>query len=443
MFLNIPHNPFPVFQLGQTIHKLISATLGDPDLEIFALHTPALVFHNFTLRDHDRPAGTSRASHALAQARAVPTPNGLKRRTFRCPERQNQRVLHTVPFALVVVTKDGHEGYDTYLSHVRPNPVRLRVFDYSLAHRHFSIANLMTVLTHASANGKMNNNGYENGNGAGVSIARPQIVPTLFLVETWAVESTMEVLNEELVDLLASSNGLASGSYKTFVLRVTSAAQINARTIGILEKMTHFGLGLALDNSVADAQRREVSFAPLYDSSHQCVFAACAAEAEKTHIDPALVVDCRTVRQRIFASASSPLVSSATVPQDYDGHERVEVADPVVREEASVLQMRAAAGRLRNVVDQKVFQVIEEAYCVCVCRVCGMGQYRLRMRGLHSAAVVVLIRRSSSSSPGRLAPERLEGRECCHLASQSRHLRSSSASTCVWALSLRTAQMGP
>jgi hypothetical protein len=84
----------------------------------------------------------------------------------------------------------------------------------------------------------------------------------------------MEVLIEELMDLHASSSGfrevfksqqttqLFVNSYKTFVLRVTDAAQVNQRTIRILEKLTHFGLGLALDNAVAGAQKREVCIPP-------------------------------------------------------------------------------------------------------------------------------------------------------------------------------------
>jgi hypothetical protein len=80
----------------------------------------------------------------------------------------------------------------------------------------------------------------------------------------------MEVLIEELMDLHASSSGfrevfksqqttqLFVNSYKSFVMRVMGATQVNQRTIRILEKLTHFGLGLALDNAVAGAQKREV-----------------------------------------------------------------------------------------------------------------------------------------------------------------------------------------
>ncbi|KAF8208087.1 hypothetical protein K438DRAFT_1667321 [Mycena galopus ATCC 62051] len=178
-----------------------------------------------------------------------------------------------------------------------------------------------------------------NGNGAGsVKIVCPHIVPTIFCAlqvglahiarncdvaddpdASWAVESTMEVLIEELMDLHASSNGfrevfksqqttqLFVNSYKSFVVRVTDAAQINQRTIRILEKLTHFGLGLALDNAVAGAQKREIL------DILQGAEAVLAPSAEKTEIDPSLVVDSRTVRQRIASARFSIQVGERTV----------------------------------------------------------------------------------------------------------------------------------
>ncbi|KAJ7856539.1 beach-domain-containing protein [Mycena leptocephala] len=171
-----------------------------------------------------------------------------------------------------------------------------------------------------------------------VTIACPHIVPTIFCAlqaglahiarncdvvdddtSSWAVESTMEVLIEELMDLHASSSGfrevfksqqttqLFVNSYKTFVLRVTDAAQVNQRTIRILEKLTHFGLGLALDNAVAGAQKREIL------DILQEAESVLAPSAEKTEIDPQLVVDTRTVRQRIASARFSIQVGERTV----------------------------------------------------------------------------------------------------------------------------------
>ncbi|CAK5278628.1 unnamed protein product [Mycena citricolor] len=165
----------------------------------------------------------------------------------------------------------------------------------------------------------------ENGQSApSAKIVCPQIVPTIFSAlqvglgtvarncnagnVSWAVESTMEVLIEELIDLHASSNAfrevfrsqqttqLFVNSYKAFTLRVVEASTINQRTIRILEKLSHFGLALALDNCVAGAQKREI-----LDTLAEAE-TILAPSNEKTAIDPALVVDTRTVRQR-FASA--------------------------------------------------------------------------------------------------------------------------------------------
>lgn len=82
----------------------------------------------------------------------------------------------------------------------------------------------------------------------------------------------MEELTENLMSLHASSatfrqvfqsqqtTQLFIAAYKLFVDKVLNALQVNQRTIRILEKLTHFGLALALDNAVAGAQKREVGF---------------------------------------------------------------------------------------------------------------------------------------------------------------------------------------
>ncbi|KAJ7075426.1 beach-domain-containing protein [Mycena belliarum] len=187
--------------------------------------------------------------------------------------------------------------------------------------------------------GRLGDGGKSPDNSGAVTIACPHIVPTIFsalqaglaavarncdIIEdspnsSWAVESTMEVLVEELMDLHASSSGfrevfksqqttqLFVNSYKSFVMRIMSAEQVNQRTIRILEKLTHFGLGLALDNAVAGAQKREI-LDILQDAE-----AVLAPSAEKTEIDPQLVVDSRTVRQRFASARFSIQVGERTV----------------------------------------------------------------------------------------------------------------------------------
>ena len=87
---------------------------------------------------------------------------------------------------------------------------------------------------------------------------------------SWVTESTMEVLIEELMDLHTSSSTfrqlfrsqqttqIFADTYKSFVAKVSASPEVNQRTIRILEKLSHFGLALALDNAVAGSQKREV-----------------------------------------------------------------------------------------------------------------------------------------------------------------------------------------
>jgi len=80
----------------------------------------------------------------------------------------------------------------------------------------------------------------------------------------------MEILIEELLTLHATSSTfrqifesqqttqLFIDTYKSMVVKLSSASSINDWNIRILEKLTHFGLALALDNAVGGSQKREV-----------------------------------------------------------------------------------------------------------------------------------------------------------------------------------------
>ena len=83
----------------------------------------------------------------------------------------------------------------------------------------------------------------------------------------------MEALVEELMSLHTTSPAfrqvfasqqttqLFVTTYKTFVSSLASASAVNNHlTIRLLEKLTHFGLALALDNAVAGTFKREVCF---------------------------------------------------------------------------------------------------------------------------------------------------------------------------------------
>ena len=82
--------------------------------------------------------------------------------------------------------------------------------------------------------------------------------------------ASMEALIEELMDLHGSSSSfrqvfksqqttqLFVDAYKSFVSAVISANETSITATRILEKLTHFGLSLALDNCVSGSQKREV-----------------------------------------------------------------------------------------------------------------------------------------------------------------------------------------
>lgn len=89
--------------------------------------------------------------------------------------------------------------------------------------------------------------------------------------DLWVPELTMEALTEELISLHSTNPAfrqvfasqqttqLFVNTYKTFVSSIAAVPAVdNQLTIRLLEKLTHFGLALALDNAVAGIFKREV-----------------------------------------------------------------------------------------------------------------------------------------------------------------------------------------
>lgn len=80
----------------------------------------------------------------------------------------------------------------------------------------------------------------------------------------------VEHLLEELINLQSTSpsfrqvfksqqtTSLVIGAYKAFVASAASGSLLEGTSVRILEKMNHFVLSLALDNTVATAQKQEV-----------------------------------------------------------------------------------------------------------------------------------------------------------------------------------------
>ncbi|KAF5370942.1 hypothetical protein D9615_009793 [Tricholomella constricta] len=136
---------------------------------------------------------------------------------------------------------------------------------------------------------------------------------------SWSTESNMENLVEEIMDLHALSTTfrqvfksqqttqLFVDGYKTFVTKVTAAQRVNQWTRRILEKISHLGLALALDPVIAGNQKREIL------DTLQKADTVLNPSAEKLSIDPSLIVDTRSVRQRIASARFSMQVGERTI----------------------------------------------------------------------------------------------------------------------------------
>jgi hypothetical protein len=147
----------------------------------------------------------------------------------------------------------------------------------------------------------------------------------------------MELLIEQFMDLHASSPTFRQvfrsqqttqqfvDAYKSFVSKVTAATAVNQWTSRILEKLTHFGLTLALDVHIAGSQKREVRRAYSSISVQEMIGLPQILEilqsaerflnptANKLSIDPGLVVDSRSVRQRIASARFSMQVGEKAI----------------------------------------------------------------------------------------------------------------------------------
>ncbi|KII85493.1 hypothetical protein PLICRDRAFT_44793 [Plicaturopsis crispa FD-325 SS-3] len=132
-------------------------------------------------------------------------------------------------------------------------------------------------------------------------------------------DTTVEALVEELIELHSSSptfrqvfrsqqtTQLFVDGYKEFVSSVSLAQEINQKTVRLLEKLTHFGLTLALDPTVAGPQKREILNA--LETAESLIH---PESSEKTTIDPTLIVDGRSARQRLVSARLSIQVGERT-----------------------------------------------------------------------------------------------------------------------------------
>ncbi|KAG5335279.1 hypothetical protein C0989_001571 [Termitomyces sp. Mn162] len=136
---------------------------------------------------------------------------------------------------------------------------------------------------------------------------------------SWTMESIMESLVEEIMGLHASSPTLREmfksqhiiqlyiDTFKTFVDKLKVTAGLNQSTKRILEKIAHFGLALAFEPFISGTQKHEIL------DTMQSANAMLNPAADKLSIDPSLVTDTRSVRQRIASARFSIHAGEKTV----------------------------------------------------------------------------------------------------------------------------------
>lgn len=112
-------------------------------------------------------------------------------------------------------------------------------------------------------------------------------------------------------------------SYKSFVTVLGMTEQIDLSTIRVLEKLSHFGLSIALDNVVPGSQKQDVragrlrpfrtlTVVQIMDTLQSAEALLNPRASQETSIDPTAVVGAKPRRRRM-ASRMSTQIAESTV----------------------------------------------------------------------------------------------------------------------------------
>ncbi|TFK23845.1 beach-domain-containing protein [Coprinopsis marcescibilis] len=136
---------------------------------------------------------------------------------------------------------------------------------------------------------------------------------------SWDMEDTMGALIEKMIDLHSKSSTfrevfrsqqttqLYIDACKAYNERLKTVPSINLHNTRIVEKLSHLGLALALDNAVSGVQKREIL--DILQTADNLINPNSPAPV----IDPQLIVDTRSVRQRFASARLSIQVGERTV----------------------------------------------------------------------------------------------------------------------------------
>ncbi|KAI0360774.1 beach-domain-containing protein [Trametes cingulata] len=167
------------------------------------------------------------------------------------------------------------------------------------------------------------------------AVVCPHIVPAVFASLRMALDSsrvsddpqiratataTVEHLLEALIDVHSCSPTFREvfkshavtqsfiDAYKMFATSVAHALEIDQGTVRVLEKLSHLGLSIALDNAVAVSQKQEIM-----DVLQAAEAVLNPRASQETSIDPAAVVGTKARRRRMASVRLSMQLGESAV----------------------------------------------------------------------------------------------------------------------------------
>ncbi|KAI0646236.1 beach-domain-containing protein [Trametes meyenii] len=167
------------------------------------------------------------------------------------------------------------------------------------------------------------------------AVVCPYIVPAIFASLKMALDNSrisddlqlrvtatasVEHLLEALIEVHSSSptfrevfksNAITQSfidAYKMFSISVAHSIEIDQGTVRVLEKLSHFGLSIALDNAVASSQKQEIM-----DILQSAEAVLNPRASQETSIDPAAVVGTKARRRRMASVRLSMQLGESAV----------------------------------------------------------------------------------------------------------------------------------
>ncbi|TFY62229.1 hypothetical protein EVJ58_g3994 [Rhodofomes roseus] len=222
--------------------------------------------------------------------------------------------------------------------------------------------------------------GWSEGEASGTPVVTcPQILPAIFTalklslgtvgiriasgtptVDT-ELEENVEKLLEELIQVHSSAPSFRQlfksqtitdsfiDAYKSFVASAATAPELSQSTVRILEKLSHVGLSIALDNAVGNSQKQEIM-----DILQSAETALNPRSSQETAIDSVTVVGTKARRRRMASIRLSVQLGESAVKRSItriNDWRKTVVATERKRLRKTILDMREYHRQISSLTD--------------------------------------------------------------------------------------------